>query len=91
MGGEGFVEGGENAKIRKKVVGEEEGECKGLLIQCNQALGLQDCDCLLDVALARDVAILVADVRYVEMLVKSAQVVCVEQSKGTGYGGWIQH
>ena len=77
-------------KSGKKGLGKE-GECKGWLIQCYQALGLQDCDCLLNVALARDVAILVADVGYVEMLVKSAQVVGVELSKGSGDGVRIHH
>ena len=75
---QGFCKGWRECEDEEKRSGKGGGECKGLLIQCNQALGLQDCDCLLDVALARDVAILAADVRYVEVLVESAQVVCVE-------------
>ena len=76
--GKGFCKGWRECASQEKRIGKGGVECKGMLIQCYQALGLQDCDCLLGVALARDVAILVADVRYVEVLVESAQVVCVE-------------
>ena len=88
--GGGFCRGRRVYANQEKRIGKGGGECKGL-IQCYQALGLQDCDCLCDVALARNEAIVGVDFGYIEVFVESAKVVAVELSKGSCDGVWVHH